>query len=202
MTLYSDLGVDEKASTAEIKRAYRRKSRNAHPDHGGDVEEFKRGQAAYDVLGNEQRRIEYDQFGTTEKIDDEKQARGVFAQLIEKFCLVDGNIFELIRKQTKVGMENCDRQIVEAGAQIDRYERRIKKVAKQNAKTKNQTGLGIVLAVMNQHLAAAQQQKNIAAKQREILGRVLELVDGLEFKADGQPQFVATGGTWVTFRSS
>ena len=48
---YAVLGVDADASADEIKKAYRRRARELHPDAGGDEERFKAVQAAYAVLG-------------------------------------------------------------------------------------------------------------------------------------------------------
>lgn len=58
--LYQTLGVERTASADEIKRAYRRLAGQHHPDKGGDTRLFQEIQAAYDVLGNPQRRAEYD----------------------------------------------------------------------------------------------------------------------------------------------
>jgi len=59
---YSVLGVSRSASEAEIKKAYRKLARELHPDVAGpDGEErFKEVAAAYDVLGNADRRAQYD----------------------------------------------------------------------------------------------------------------------------------------------
>lgn len=61
---YAVLGVPETASAKEIKKAYRRLAREHHPDkNAGDPEaerRFKEVQEAYDVLGDEARRKEYD----------------------------------------------------------------------------------------------------------------------------------------------
>jgi molecular chaperone DnaJ len=62
--LYSVLGVDKKASAEEIKKAYRRLARQHHPDRNpGDAKaeaKFKEVSAAYDVLGDEEKRKQYD----------------------------------------------------------------------------------------------------------------------------------------------
>lgn len=47
---YRRLGVDEDASEAEVRRAYRQKVKEVHPDRGGDEEEFKAVTAAYERL--------------------------------------------------------------------------------------------------------------------------------------------------------
>ena len=62
--LYSVLGVDKKASPDEIKKAYRKLARQYHPDrNNGDSkseERFKEISAAYDVLGDPDKRKQYD----------------------------------------------------------------------------------------------------------------------------------------------
>ena len=57
---YTTLGVDQNAPHEEIKKAYRKLANQHHPDKGGDQEVFKNISTAYDVLGNEQKRAEYD----------------------------------------------------------------------------------------------------------------------------------------------
>ena len=65
--LYKILGVDKKASPEEIKKAHRRLVRKHHPDRNpGDEkaeERFKEIQAAYDVLGDTEKRKQYDRGG-------------------------------------------------------------------------------------------------------------------------------------------
>ena len=65
--LYEVLEVERGAAHEEIKRAYRRLALKFHPDRNpGDKEaeaRFKECAAAYDVLGDEEKRKRYDQFG-------------------------------------------------------------------------------------------------------------------------------------------
>ena len=65
--LYSVLGVDKKASPDEIKKAYRKLARRHHPDRNPDdkhaEERFKEISAAYDVLGDADKRKQYDRGG-------------------------------------------------------------------------------------------------------------------------------------------
>lgn len=64
---YEVLGVDRNATAEEIKKAYRKKAIQYHPDKNpGDKEaeeKFKEAAEAYDVLSNPDKRARYDRFG-------------------------------------------------------------------------------------------------------------------------------------------
>lgn len=63
---YQILGVNKNASQEEIKQAFRKLAHQYHPDKkGGNAEKFKEINEAYQILGNEQKRKQYDQFGST-----------------------------------------------------------------------------------------------------------------------------------------
>ncbi len=65
-SLYETLGVSENASAAEIKKAYRKLARKYHPDinKSPDAEEkFKEINAAYEILSDEKKKAQYDQYG-------------------------------------------------------------------------------------------------------------------------------------------
>ncbi|MCI5051118.1 MAG: molecular chaperone DnaJ [Candidatus Pacebacteria bacterium] len=62
---YKTLGVDKSASADEIKKAFRKMAHKYHPDKkDGDEVKFKEANEAYQVLSDEKKRRQYDQFGS------------------------------------------------------------------------------------------------------------------------------------------
>ena len=60
MDLYKILNVNKQASSDEIRKAFRKLSLKHHPDRGGDEEEFKKLNRAFEILSDSQKKNEYD----------------------------------------------------------------------------------------------------------------------------------------------
>ena len=57
---YDILGVDEKATSADITKAFKDLAKRHHPDRGGDKDKFQEINEAHDTLKNSQKRHDYD----------------------------------------------------------------------------------------------------------------------------------------------
>jgi len=81
---YEALGLQKGASDDEIRKAYRKLVLRTHPDKGGDPEQFKKIQGAYDILSDPQKRQNFDQYGNPEGPQGNPFAGGmpdIFAQM-------------------------------------------------------------------------------------------------------------------------
>src|SRR5687767_8476907 len=77
---YDILGVKKDASADEIKKAYRKLAHKYHPDKGQGANsendaKFKEVNEAYQVLSNEEKKSQYDQYGQTFE-DAQRQGGG------------------------------------------------------------------------------------------------------------------------------
>ncbi len=73
---YKTLEIDKNASQDEIKKAFRKKAHEFHPDKAsGDEKKFKEANEAYQILGDANKRAQYDQFGSS---FEQAQAGGGF----------------------------------------------------------------------------------------------------------------------------
>lgn len=90
---YRILGIPRNASDDEIKKAYRKLAMQYHPDHNPRKEKwanekFKEINEAYGVLGDPEKRRQYDQFGTVGNVGDifgSPFTRSTFEDLMKDF---------------------------------------------------------------------------------------------------------------------
>jgi molecular chaperone DnaJ len=76
---YKILGVEKNSTPDEIKKAYYKLAHQFHPDKkGGNEEKFKEINEAYQVLGDKDKRAQYDQFGSSFNFNNARQGANGF----------------------------------------------------------------------------------------------------------------------------
>ncbi len=108
MDYYTTLNVSKKATSAEIKKAYRSLAKIHHPDKsGGDDHKFKEIQEAYETLGTAEKRKLYDR--GTQQIPQFRQhlPQMVFNVVLTMKNIMDG-VFHTVRFVRKTLCEVCD----------------------------------------------------------------------------------------------
>jgi len=74
---YAMLGLERDANGEAIRLAWRKAAKGAHPDAGGDVDNFNRLQIAYELLQDPVRRRVYDDTGYDPQLADPRDLEGV-----------------------------------------------------------------------------------------------------------------------------
>ncbi len=89
---YAALGLKSDATLSDIKRAFRQKASQFHPDRNSDPDapaRFREVQEAYDVLSDDDKRKAYDDNRRRNLLDDPAQTareiwQGYFQQVLNK----------------------------------------------------------------------------------------------------------------------
>lgn len=102
-SLYAILGIEKSAGEEQVRKAYRRASRKAHPDVGGTNEEFAEIKLAYDVLIDPERRKRYDETGQFDQSGPNNADRVAMTWI---YTALDQTLAALMRHHGSI--EGCD----------------------------------------------------------------------------------------------
>ena len=127
---YKVLKVKKTATAAEIKKAYRKRSTETHPDKGGSSEAFNEVAEAYNVLKDPVKRKLFDEKGI---VEEAKIEQNFYNDVVELFFNVittkPNNITELkkfkgkiIRKDTENEAENMFENLIDGKIHNDEKE--------------------------------------------------------------------------------
>ena len=102
--LYDILGINSDASEKEIKKAYHKKSLVEHPDKGGNVENFKKINEAYEILKDNDKRQIYDKHGKDAVLNGIKNPENMFGNFFNSMFnnSFDNNFFNMFNNNNVV----------------------------------------------------------------------------------------------------
>jgi hypothetical protein len=149
---YTDLGLAEDCSQADIRAAYRRAASAHHPDRaGGDAEKFKAASLAYETLFDPEKRKAYDEGqindeGKKEKTVEE-EALFFFGELVKACINRGGNLRVLMREQGNAAWDTVNKEHSNLQKKIARIEKKLTTVVFKGK------GKNLLREVLKQELA-------------------------------------------------
>jgi DnaJ-class molecular chaperone len=206
---YDILGVQPDASQEDIKKAFRAKAKECHPDHHpGDAAKeraFKLLSIAYGVLCDTDKRKHYDETGSGPAIDIMGEVYGLIVQTFQKIVQAGGDdvlYSDPLKRMKDLFTESkgqAEGHIQKMTACNERNDKLIKKI------THRDVGKGSFL-----HMALEQEKRQNASNMEkarhaiEIMDRACEVLDEFTFKADKRKEDVfdhrrSPFGSWPTF---
>jgi curved DNA-binding protein CbpA len=203
--LYEALGVDKNTPTPEIRKAYRRASKKAHPDGGGSVDKFALVKLAMDTLGDDERRARYDRTGQAEESspdNTEGNARQTAFQAVETviaFVIQRGLNYEevdIIADALK-GLQNKLVEIEKAVHDAEKkYARAVKIAIRIRAKPGRPDILGPMMAVRIAAFKDAIRQQGAA---HPVVERAIEIISdhSYDYTAEAAVYLQRAGVGWL-----
>ena len=191
--LYATLGLNRDAPMSEIRKAYRRAAKKAHPDAGGTPEQFEKLSRALAVLGDEKRRQHYDETGddsVPEPDSTEALARStalgaigaVMAAIDRKGA--DYGEFDLLgdaKRNLTIQRDAEAGQIKQAKKKIER----LKKAAEKFHAKKGRVNL--IGPMLENQATDLSRDVAKAERQQDMLKRALEILAEHEFEFEKRP---------------
>jgi curved DNA-binding protein CbpA len=160
--LYETLGVAPDATDDEIKKAYRARARETHPDTGGDVEEFKLVSLAGTVLTDSDKRQRYDETGSTDADSAITPAQKIIADLVVQSFLQKSMPDDPIRwmqEQIDCGRTKLKSMIAESEHKHRQFNERLDKFTKSNAASKNKPAVSLVVEMLTTAIDSEKQSQ-------------------------------------------
>lgn len=188
---YAELDLPKDATPAQVKSAYRKRAKRAHPDGGGTSEKFNKLSRAMLILSDPVRRDKFDRTGDTDEVAPDNTVAvaisiivGFVLQAITQHitqnardpCCVDlvGLMREHFKKQ-RLEFENQKVPINRSVKKLEQVEKRFRARKKANPL--------LLAALKNQRLGAQEPLRALDQKIQQ-LDDALAMLDGYDFAFD------------------
>ena len=199
MDLYAEVGVGKEASKEQIKKAYRKRSKETHPDlHPGDdaaKEKFGALTKAYGILSDDEKRRRYDAGEDPEKISKVITDRDIalasvlqlFFQVLEQMDPDHNNVFAVMTQMVSRGIQGFH-------CEIDLLEKKNKKLEKIKGRISNTKGQeNIFVKSLEATIRGNKDFQETQQKQIRIAEISIEIID--DYKYEVAPVIF----TWASF---
>lgn len=188
-TLYDSLGLTKNATSAEIKKAYRRLAAKAHPDAGGQREEFEKLTMTKLVLLDPKRRARYDATGEIDAAPDNEMSETVNRIMtaidtglreceIRRIDPSSVNLFDSATKymmgQIQIGRGNLE-SLKKGAKQIEKLAKRMKA---RNGKVNR------IVPMFEARKADLERRAEEVEREQERWRKAIEILDEHEFEVE------------------
>lgn len=200
--LYAVLGIARDATGVEVRKAYRKASKKAHPDGGGSEREFHRVAQALSVLSDPKRRKVYDETGKIEDapVDNEQsEILGLVSALMNAVfaeCDQTGAQWHCVDMVQRM-LRAADHRLAEAEKHraslqdiIGRQKKLLKRFVPKKGRVNQMENL------LNGNIVFLEGQRQTILRQMDRLRKAKELVQQYRFEPDNAPQRFAQTIVW------
>jgi curved DNA-binding protein CbpA len=185
-SLYEILGVKVDATDAQIKRAFRKRAKRAHPDMGGDPEKFREINHAYEVLSDPERRQRYNetgQGGNPAAADAHQKNIGILSGIILQAVQQNPLGCNPIEATRQI-ITNRIAQIRDTAGKDIEIANRLRHMAENVLR--NREGENLISSVLENQANGGQEHAAKLTQEADALGEVLKMLDDYRWKPDGE----------------
>jgi hypothetical protein len=178
---YDTLGVPPDASEAAIKRAYRKKASEAHPDRPGAKGDMVAVNKAWECLGDPERRKRYDEYGDDSQAKPiEQEARDMLLQFFQEAMKEEGDWVRVVRGMLDTNIRGANNVRERAAQKLKRLERKVGKVRVKH-------GENLVAMLIDQQIAAARMQASVADHAEQVSNVAMSMLEAYEMDVETAP---------------
>lgn len=193
VNIYKYFGIRKNASKETIKKAYRKKSKEVHPDVGGSKEAFEECNLYYQVLMDSERRAQYDETGNIENVGVDNVEAGAMSVMLSHVMNIlqrpidieTHDLVEAVKFEIENDIFNLEQGIESIQAQIDLLE----KVQKRMKRKKNKKHPNVINDFIDQQKQIFCDQMSQNKKRLKVAKKAYELVDEYEYMTDNSDSF-------------
>jgi DnaJ-class molecular chaperone len=175
---YETLNVPKDATPADIKKAYRKLSKERHPDRGGSTEEMAKLARAYEILSDPEKRKRWDETGDDKEPDIAGEVAAAFAVMVEKIFFQSSEDRNA-KKAIQTFAEVVDREYNSVKEQIDRQH---KILIRAKGRIEKAPERDLMSGMIEQSLAQLKNAEAQNEKKYEIHQEALKLIRSYVFK--------------------
>lgn len=186
MNLYKLFDLKKNATVEDIKSSFREKAKKLHPDHGGDSEEFRKLQEAYQILIDPIKRKEYDMsgyMGIDPSILDNEAYSFIRSKINEwlrsREAAFNNNILKLILDFCEIQKQYNEKRIIGLN-----HDKKFLNLAKKKIRKKKQLEKDVIFNIFNEFENEINTTINDCMKALRIIDRVIEILNHYEFNIE------------------